>query len=46
MFPDDAYMGFYDDEDLSKRRRAVDMMGEEIDAWWVFLDGGWVLEPR
>ena len=46
LFPDEAYMGFYNDEDRSKRRRAVNMMGEEIDAWWVFSDGGWVLEKE
>ena len=44
-YPDHAYMGFYADEDRSKRRRAVDAYGNAIDnRWWVFKDGVWVLE--
>ena len=42
-YPDKAYMGFYKNEDRSLRRRAVDMFGNEINAWWEFRDGAWAL---
>ena len=43
-FPDKAYMGFHDDEDRTMHRRAVDMNGNYVDAWWVYHNDGWVLE--
>ena len=44
-YPDHAYMGFYTDEDRSKRRRVVDANGDAIDNWWWFFkDGVWVLQ--
>ena len=46
LFPSDAYMGHHDHEDQSVRRRAVNMMGEGINAWWVFWNGGWELEKE
>ena len=46
MFPSEAYMGHHDYEDRSVRRRAVDMMGNRINAWWVFRNGGWELEKE
>ena len=45
-YPDRAYMGFHDDEDRSARRRAVDLNGDPINAWWVFCDGAWVLDEE
>ena len=42
-YPDSAYMGFYENEDRSLRRRAIDMYGNEINAWWEFINGAWAL---
>ena len=39
-------MGFQEDEDRSTRRRAVDLNGDPINAWWVFWDGAWVLDEE
>ena len=43
-FPSKAYMGYYDNNDRSVCKRAVDIFGNDIDAWWVYGDDGWVLE--
>ena len=45
-YPDRAYMGFWEDKDRSARRRAVDLNGDPINAWWVFWDGAWVLDEE
>ena len=42
-YPDSAYMGFYENEDRSLRRRAIDMYGNETNAWWEFTNGAWAL---
>ena len=42
-YPSRAYMGFYADEDRNMRRRAVNLYGDAIDAWWEFRDGDWRL---
>ena len=43
-FPDRFYMGFHACNDRTARHRAVDMFGNDVNAWWVFRDGAWVLE--
>ena len=43
-YQDRAYMGFREDEDRSARRRAANLNGDPINAWWVFWDGAWVLD--
>ena len=42
-YPSRAYMGFYADEDQTMHRRAVNLYGDVIDAWWEFRDGDWQL---
>lgn len=42
-YPDSAYMGFYKNEDQSLQRRAINMCGNEINAWWEFINGVWAL---
>ena len=41
-YPSCVYLGFYEEEDRSVRRRAVDTYGKVMDAWWEFRDGAWV----
>ena len=43
---DRAHMGFWEDEDRSAQRRAVDLNGNLINAWWVFWVGAWVLDEE
>ena len=39
-----SYMGFHEDDYRCARRQAVDMLGEFVDAWWVWRNGTWELE--
>ena len=45
-FPSRAYMGFYDDDDRTATRQAVDMFGNAIDLSWVYRGGAWVLDEE
>ena len=41
LYPSNAYMGFYPNDDRTSRRRAVNMYGEALYVWWEFIDGEW-----
>ena len=43
-FPDIAYMGFYEEEDRTTRRQAIEMFGNRVHLWWVYRDGALMLE--
>ena len=43
-FLDRCYMGYYAGNDTTARHQAVDMFGNDVDSWWVFRDGAWVLD--
>ena len=43
-FPSKFYMGFHEDDYQCVQMQVVNMLGEFVDAWWVWHDGTWELE--